>query len=128
MPSILIVDDETAIADTLVLIFNRSGYVANAVYSALDALDFIASNRPALVISDVVMPGMDGVALAKRICTQYSDCKVLLFSGNASTSDLLEQARKEGHTFEVLSKPVPPPQMLAKVACLLGVSQSANLK
>jgi CheY-like chemotaxis protein len=48
----------------------------------------------------------------------------LLFSGNADTQDLLEAAQQEGHAFEVLAKPVPPPQLLAKVASLLAQKSS----
>jgi len=117
---ILVVDDEAALADTLALIFQRAGYTATAVYSAEDALAFIATHRPSLVVSDVVMPGMNGLAMAKNIQIAYPNCRVLLFSGNADTQDLLDAARREGHTFEVLAKPVPPPQMLEKVASLLG--------
>jgi CheY-like chemotaxis protein len=117
---ILVVDDEAALADTLALIFQRAGYTATALYSAEDALTFVAAHRPSLVVSDVVMPAMNGLTMAKMIRMAYPDCQVLLFSGNADTQDLLDAARREGHTFEVLAKPVPPPQMLEKVASLLG--------
>ncbi len=121
---ILVVDDEPSLADTLAIIFQRAGYAASAVYSAEEALAFIADKKPSLVVSDVVMPGMDGVAMARRIRSSYPDCLVLLFSGNADTQELLEAARQEGHSFEVLAKPVPPPQMLARVAELLNQSCS----
>jgi CheY-like chemotaxis protein len=121
---ILIVDDEPLLADTLAIIFRRAGYAANAVYCAEDALTSIAARQPSLVVSDVVMPGMNGIMLAQTIRLSYPDCLVLLFSGNADTQDLLDSALKEGHTFEVLAKPVPPLQMLAKVASLLGQNSS----
>jgi CheY-like chemotaxis protein len=117
---ILIVDDEPSLADTLALIFQRAGYASSAVYSAEDALVFLAVRQPSLVVSDVVMPGMDGLTLAKTIRMSFPSCPVLLFSGNADTQDLLEAAQQQGYAFEVLAKPVPPPQMLAKVAALLG--------
>jgi CheY-like chemotaxis protein len=118
----LVVDDEPSLADTLALIFQHAGYAASAVYSAEEALARIADQRPSLVVSDVVMPGMDGVAMARSIRKSYPDCLVLLFSGNADTQELLEAARRDGHSFEVLAKPVPPPQMLARVAALLDQS------
>ena len=121
---ILVVDDEPGLARTLVAIFQLSGYTASAVYSAEEALTSIAACRPSLVVSDVIMPGMDGIAMTKIIRKSYPDCPVLLFSGNADTQDLLEAARQEGHAFEVLAKPVPPPQMLAKVASLLNQNSS----
>jgi hypothetical protein len=43
------------------------------------------------------------------------NCKILLFSGQATTADLLEKARLEGHEFEILAKPVHPTDLLAKL-------------
>ena len=122
---ILIVDDEPLLADTLAIIFQRAGYDATAVYSGEEALSFVTANTPALVVSDVIMPGLDGVSMAKKIRRTHPTCPVLLFSGNADTHDLVEAAKEEGHAFEVLAKPVPPPQMLAKVASLLNQEASA---
>ena len=116
---ILIVDDEPQLADTLATILQRAGYIAKAVYSSDEALSLMAAQPTSLVVVDVIMPGMDGIALAKEIRKSYPTCRVLLFSGNADTQDLLEAAQQEGHAFEVLAKPVSPLQMLAKVASLL---------
>jgi CheY-like chemotaxis protein len=123
---ILVVDDEPRIADTLATIFQRAGYSASAVYSGDAAVPWIDLHQPLLVVSDVVMPGMDGLQLAKLIRASYPGCAVLLFSGNADTQGLLERARNEGHEFEVLAKPVPPTLMLAKVASLAGESGLLN--
>ena len=121
---ILVVDDEPRIADILVLIFQRDGYTARAVYNGKDALIAIASDPPELVIADVVMPGLDGIELAKKIRSAYPECRVLLFSGNADTQQMLMAAEKQGHAFEILAKPVPPPKMLAKVASMLAKEPS----
>jgi CheY-like chemotaxis protein len=117
--TILVVDDEPPLADTLATIFQRAGYTASAVYSCEEALSRIAASQPSLIISDVVMPGMNGIAFARTLRVSYPDCPILLFSGNADTQELLDAAQQEGHVFEVLAKPVPPSQMLAKVAALL---------
>jgi DNA-binding NtrC family response regulator len=123
---ILIVDDEPLLADTLAIIFQRAGYAASAVYSAEEAQAFFAAHPPLLVVTDVIMPGMDGIALAKIIQMSYPSCQVLLFSGNADTQDLLDAAQQEGYAFDVLAKPIPPPQMLAKVASLLDPRSSSR--
>jgi CheY-like chemotaxis protein len=121
---ILVVDDEPRIADILVLIFQRDGYTARAVYNGRDALACIATDPPELVIADVVMPGLDGIELAKKIRSTFPDCRVLLFSGNADTQQMLMAAEQQGHAFEILAKPVPPPKMLAKVASMLAKEPS----
>jgi len=74
-------------------IFQRAGYIANGVYSGAEALAFIGARQPSLVISDVIMPGMDGIALAKTIQISCPNYRVLLFSGNADTQGLLDRFR-----------------------------------
>jgi DNA-binding response OmpR family regulator len=122
--SVLVVDDEKRIADTLKLILRSKGYAAEAAYDGLSAIEIFREFRPDLIISDVVMPGMNGVEMAIAICNEFSDCRVLLFSGQAVTADILEEARTRGHEFELLAKPVHPDELLHKVRHLIGTSSS----
>jgi DNA-binding NtrC family response regulator len=46
----------------------------------------------------------------------FPDCKIILFSGQASTSDLLAAARKDGHQFTLLNKPLHPQDLLSRVS------------
>ncbi|HYU48116.1 MAG TPA: response regulator [Terriglobales bacterium] len=112
---IFVVDDEKCIADSLAVILRRSGYEANAFYNAQSALEQIESCWPDLVITDVAMPGMNGVDMAVLIRERHPACKVLLFSGQASTLDLLKDVGQRGYDFELLAKPIHPTDMLAKV-------------
>jgi DNA-binding response OmpR family regulator len=116
---ILIVDDESVIADTLVLIFNREGYAARAVYSAEEALGLVPEWQPHLALIDVRLPGMNGVDLAVQLRSDYPACCIALFAGQAATSDLGGAARESGHDFEVLEKPVHPGTLLALASRLL---------
>jgi CheY-like chemotaxis protein len=113
---VLVVDDECCIADTLTAIFRSAGYEAVASYDGLSALDQCESFQPDLVVTDVVMPGMNGIEMAILMKQRHPSCKVLLFSGQAATADLLEEARRSGHDFELLAKPVHPSELLAKLA------------
>src|SRR5437899_7847016 len=114
-PRVLVVDDERVIADTLATILNQNGFEATAVYSGSEAVDRALTNRPDLVISDVIMQDMNGIEAAIRIRQGLPSCKILLFSGQAATADLLEKARRQGHEFEILAKPVHPTDLLAKL-------------
>ncbi|HXB62207.1 MAG TPA: response regulator [Acidobacteriaceae bacterium] len=122
-PVILIVDDEKIIADTLAAIFNRSGYAAFAAYDAESALELAALVSPQLLITDVVMPVMNGIDLAIRMESLLPDCRILLFSGQASTVDLLASARAMGHNFTTLSKPVHPTELLKRVSETLQIAK-----
>ena len=112
---VLIVDDEQVIANTLAAIFRNQGYEAIAAYDGTSGLSQCESFLPDLVITDVVMPGMDGIAMAIEIKKRHPDCQILLFSGQAATASLLEEARRSGYDFELLSKPVHPSDLLEKV-------------
>jgi DNA-binding NtrC family response regulator len=112
---IFVVDDEKCIADTLVVILIQSGYEAIAFYNAQSALKEVESCCPELVISDVVMPGMSGVEMVVLIRERHPACKILLFSGNAATADILETVRRQGHDFELLAKPIHPTDLLARL-------------
>ncbi|MFI5116275.1 MAG: response regulator [Terriglobales bacterium] len=112
---VLVVDDEQVIADTLAKILDLNGYEASAVYTGTAAVESARSLQPDLIISDVIMPDMDGIQAAISIRGFLPDCKILLFSGQAATADLLENARAQGHEFEILGKPVHPSDLLAKL-------------
>jgi len=114
-PKVLVVDDEQIIADTLAKILDINGYEATAVYSGLSAVESARDLRPELIISDVIMEDMDGIEAAIQIREFLPSCKILLFSGQAATADLLENARARGHDFEILAKPVHPSELLAKL-------------
>src|SRR5271165_141722 len=112
-PVVLVVDDESAIADTLAEILSRSGYAAVPVYDAESALDSALLMPPEMLIADVMLPGESGIDLAIKIRRIFPDCRILLFSGQAATSDLLVSANRAGHKFELIAKPVHPKDLLA---------------
>lgn len=122
--SILVVDDEKRIADTLALILATKGYGAKAVYDGAAALAACRDDTPNLIISDVVMPGMSGIELGIAVGRDFPTCKLLLFSGQAATADMMEDASAHGHHFELLAKPVHPAELLEKVARLFGEFRS----
>ncbi len=114
-PKVLVVDDERVIADTLAMILNQSGFDARAVYSGEKALEFAPSFEPDMLISDVIMADLNGIDAAIRIRSLLPGIKILLFSGQAATADLLEKARARGYEFEILAKPVHPQDLLSKL-------------
>jgi CheY-like chemotaxis protein len=120
---VLVVDDERLIADTLSLILSQSGYKVLTAYDGKTALEIARSVPPALLITDVIMPGMTGIELAIMLVKVIPDCKVLLFSGQAATVDLLAAAFDMGYKFTILNKPVPPTEMLRCVKERIDVQE-----
>jgi DNA-binding response OmpR family regulator len=115
-PVVLVVDDESVIADTLAEILSRSGYHGIAVYDGDSALETSLMTPPEMLITDVVLPGMTGIELALKMRRIFPECKIILFSGQASTADLLASARADGHHFTLLNKPLHPQDLLLRVS------------
>jgi CheY-like chemotaxis protein len=128
VPRVFVVDDEPVIASTLAEILILHGYFATPFTSPLAALAAAQSEAPDLLISDVAMPDLSGIDLAIQMKAQYPECKILLFSGQATTQDLLQDARNQGHSFQLLQKPVHPSVMLSRIGALAAESSLAGLR
>jgi DNA-binding NtrC family response regulator len=112
---VFVVDDEPVIASTLEMILRNQGFNATSFTQPLEALRAASSDAPDLLISDVVMPFLSGIELAIQLQERCPNCRVLLFSGQAATFDLLENARTHGHDFDLVTKPVHPTDLLRKI-------------
>jgi DNA-binding NtrC family response regulator len=113
---VFVVDDEDVIASTLAMILRfQGGFHARSFTMPLNALEAARLEAPDLLITDIVMPQMSGIELAIRFKEQCPDCKVLLFSGQLVSTQLLESAASRGYDFELLTKPVHPATLLAKI-------------
>jgi CheY-like chemotaxis protein len=111
-PTVLVVDDERVIADTIVAILNQSGFSAVAAYNGAAAIDQARRKRPDIVISDVMMPVLDGIEASIAIRELHPHARIVLFSGHATTTELLTKVRQRGHDFEVLAKPLHPSKLI----------------
>jgi CheY-like chemotaxis protein len=112
---IMVIDDEELIAQTLVEILTEEGFDATAVANGRAAIELAKDLQPNVVLSDVIMPGLNGVETGIRLREIVPDCKIILFSGQAATVDLLEKARRQGHHFDILAKPMKPDQLITVI-------------
>jgi DNA-binding NtrC family response regulator len=115
---VLIVDDERVIADTLSIILSRSGFSTMTAYDGESALELARAVYPDLLVSDVVMPEMTGVELAIAVTETVPGCKVLLFSGQATTVDLLESLPKKPHSGDLFPYFGICPQLHTELNCV----------
>jgi CheY-like chemotaxis protein len=114
-PKIIVIDDEALIAETVVEILKSEGFDAISVPSGDLAVEMAKTMRPAVVLSDVMMPGLNGIETGIRIREIVPSCKIILFSGQAATGNLLEEARRSGHVFEILAKPIKPDYLVSVI-------------
>lgn len=113
--TVLVVDDERLIADTMTEILERSGFHASCAYDGPSALEIAIQTIPDFLVTDVVMPNMNGVQLAIAIRKALPDTKIVLLSGQAGITRILDRARKEGYSFELIAKPIHPEKLLQRL-------------
>jgi|CXWL01.1.fsa_nt_gi CheY-like chemotaxis protein len=111
--SVLAVDDDSLVLSVVDLMLRGAGHCVRTVASGQEALDALAESRFDLVLSDVRMPGMDGVELSRRIRAAYPLLPVILMTGYLSEQSI-GTARKIG-VEHVVSKPFKSAQLLALI-------------
>ena len=114
----MVVDDEKDIAESLTEILILHGYDAQAFENGKSAIESARQRCPDVVISDVIMPVINGVETVIAIQELCPRAQVLLLSGQAATSDILKEARESGHDFQLVGKPVHPYVLLKKLSTL----------
>jgi DNA-binding response OmpR family regulator len=112
---VLVIDDDRAVADTLVLVLKFSGYDAVAAYSGEEGLELARQSAYDHLVTDVMMEPINGIQVSLAMRVICPNCKVLLISGNERTSHLLAEAQLDGHEFDILAKPVHPSVILDRL-------------
>jgi CheY-like chemotaxis protein len=113
---VLVVDDERAIADSLARILLSYGYESRAVYSGRDAMCGAAEFRPQVLITDIVMPGMNGVELAEWFTAEQPDCRVMMTSANLLHFEPADLEFPHSDRVVFLAKPVRIPDLIEFLA------------
>ena len=113
--TVLVVDDEHLIADTMTEILKRSGFHALCAYDGQAALEIALQINPDVVVTDVVMPHMNGIQLAIAVRKALPSAEIILLSGQAAVTDMVERGRKDGHSFELMAKPIHPEKLLQRL-------------
>ena len=103
---VAIIDDERDMRLSISQWLSLSGYKPESFVSAEDALASINSNYPGVVISDIKMPGMDGIQLLKKLMGQDSQLPVILITGHGDVPMAVEAMRLGAFNF--LEKPFEP--------------------
>jgi len=115
--ALLLVEDEAPLRRLATRILEKAGHTVRAADSAEAALDLIAEGfTPRAVISDVAMPGLDGVALARKLRERWPALPVLLVSGYAPAAC---EADFGAERLAFLAKPYAPTELSAAVGALL---------
>ena len=98
-------------------VLSRENYAVLPAASAKDAISLLGKHAVDLVISDIMMPEMDGLSLLKRIKQSFGDVEVLLITGHATVEMAVEAMREGAHDF--IAKPFKRADILARVQRVL---------
>lgn len=115
--SILIVDDEVALANLSAEVFRSHGYKVYSVNNAKDALSLLEKTDIDVMITDILMPEMDGYVLSNLVLQKYPNIKIQLVSG--FNGDYNESIRNDDLYNNLLQKPFSVKQLLSKIRRLL---------
>lgn len=123
-PRVLVIDDDALVADTLAMVLNFSGFEAVAAYSGEQGLEFARLRTYEHLVTDVMMEPMNGIQVSLAMRVIAPKCTVLLISGDERTSQILVDAIREGHDFEILAKPVHPALILDRLRAAPPIAAS----
>ncbi|MEO8015227.1 MAG: response regulator, partial [Polaromonas sp.] len=121
--NLLVVDDDADMLRLLTMRLTAAGYRVTAVTSAEAALTELQLKRPQLVLSDVRLPGKDGLALFDDIRTLHPSLPVILLTAHGTIPDAVEAT--ERGVFTYLTKPFDGKGLLDKIAEALSLSAPA---
>jgi DNA-binding response OmpR family regulator len=114
--SVLVVEDETSIASFVALYLKNAGYRIQTVGTGRDALERVASEKPDLIVLDLMLPDIDGLEICRRV-RQSSDVPILMLT--ARDEDVDKIIGLEVGADDYLTKPFNPRELVARVKSIL---------
>ncbi len=118
---ILILDDEPDMAENARRIIETAGHETLVEVDGFKALDVVEQERPDLVLTDLRMPDIDGLAFLERVKLRHPEIAVIVLTGYASVDSAVEAMKKGASDY--LSKPFSPDELLLRVDKALTLSQ-----
>jgi two-component system, OmpR family, response regulator ResD len=114
--SILVVDDEPTITDVVSRYLERAGYSTRVAGDGADALRIAGESRPDLVVLDLMLPGMDGLEVMRRL-REHEGVSVILLTAKGEHADRIIGLRRGADDYVV--KPFSPAELVARVDAVL---------
>jgi DNA-binding response OmpR family regulator len=115
--SVLIVDDEPTIGEVVSRYLERAGYDARVAGDGLEALDAVAERAPDLIVLDLMLPGLDGLEVMRRVRAEDRASAIILLTAKGDESDRIVGLRLGADDYVV--KPFSPAELVARVDAVL---------
>lgn len=114
---LLVADDDRDIAKVLTALFERNGYSVDVVYDGKDAYDYAAAGDYDGLVLDIMMPGMDGLEVLKKLRTTGVKTPVLLLTAKGDVEDRVNGL--DAGADDYLPKPFAANELLARIRAML---------
>jgi DNA-binding response OmpR family regulator len=115
--SVLVVDDEPTIGEVVSRYLERAGYEARVAEDGLAALDAVAERAPDLIVLDLMLPGLDGLEVMRRVRAEDRSSAIILLTAKGDESDRIVGLRLGADDYVV--KPFSPAELVARVDAVL---------
>lgn len=124
-PEILVVDDEASVVEVVTLYLKREGYEVREAHDGKAALAAIDERRPALVVLDLMLPGIDGLEIMRRLRAEpAADIPVIMLTARSQETDRIYGL--EIGADDYVTKPFSPAELAARVRAVLRRSASSD--
>ena len=119
---ILVVDDEIDLVSMITLHLRANNYFVVSCYSALDAFEITEREKPDLILMDVMMPGIDGLTLCRKIKEdkELKKIPIIIYTGKCNIAETIEEKAKEAGADDYSLKPFESEVLLGKIKKLLA--------
>jgi FixJ family two-component response regulator len=124
---VYVVDDDSTLAFELAAILRLCGFAARSFRDPTEAVVAAASEFPALLIADVLMPELSGLELAIELKSLCPGCQVLMISGYSCYHSLVDRAYRLGFEIAFLPKPISPGPLIREVTKLVRPTRATAL-
>ncbi|MBR4911001.1 MAG: response regulator transcription factor [Clostridia bacterium] len=110
---ILLAEDERALSRAIIKIFEKNNYSADPVYNGQDALDYIESGNYDVAVLDIMMPGLDGISVLKKLRAAGNNIPVLMLTAKSEIDDKVLGLDSGANDY--LTKPFDSKELLARI-------------
>lgn len=115
-PHVLVVDDEEPLVQLIRRYLEREGYVVSTAHDGAAALDLIRDAEPDVIILDLMLPGLDGLEVARQVRT-FSDAYILMLTAKIEEIDRVVGLQVGADDY--VTKPFSPRELVARVQAML---------
>ncbi len=126
MINVLVVDDSPSVLGMLSAVLSARGFQVHAAKSGCEALSDLACHTVDVVITDLLMPGMDGIELTREIRRLHAGSEIPVLMFTTQSDEALQQAGKDAGVTSWIVKPLPPARLSALIRKAIADVKTAH--